>query len=97
MRSHFDRTLRTVMWLDAFLSAALAALCFVAAPVIATVGVPAPLVRAVCVAAVGVAVLLAALGAITFVLLTQRMRAGQYLLPARLHLPLPAAMRPDLR
>lgn len=97
MTNRFDRTLRTVMWLDAFLSAALAAFCFVAAPVIATVGVPAPLVRAVCIAAVGVAVLLAALGAITFVVITRRMRSGEYLLPARLHLPLPAMMRPDLR
>lgn len=96
MTGRFDRTLRTVMWLDAFLSAALAAVCFVAAPVIATVGVPAPLLRAVCVAAVGLAVLLAALGAITFIVITRRMRAGEYLLPARLQLPLPAMMRPDL-
>ena len=93
--ARFDRTLRAVMWLDAFLSAALAALCFVAAPVIATVGVPGGLVHAVCIAAVGLAVLLAALGAITFVALMRRMRTGEYLLPAGLRLPLPASMRPE--
>jgi hypothetical protein len=53
-----------------------------------------PAQSAVGVAAVACAALLATLGAITAFALAVRMRAGQYRLPARLRLPLPAAMRP---
>jgi hypothetical protein len=40
-------------------------------------------------------VLLAAFGAITAVVFVRRLRSGEYLMPARLKLPLPAAMRPN--
>lgn len=96
MTNHrFDRTLRSVMWLDAFLSAAVAVLCAVASPVVAAVGVPQRIVLALGIAAIGCAVLLAACGAVTGVLIMQRMRAGHYQLPG-LRLPLPAAMRPPI-
>ncbi len=94
-KSRFDRTVRAVMWLDAFLSLALVAVCIVASPVFATVGVPAAVRFGLGLTALACAVLLAAFGAITAVLLMLRMRAGQYLLPADLRLPLPRPMRPS--
>lgn len=95
--TRFDRTLRVVMWLEAFLSAALAVLAVIASPVVAAVGLPSSVAFAVGVASIGCAVLLAAFGAITAVLLVLRLRHGQYQLPPRLRLPLPAAMRPPTR
>lgn len=92
----FDRTLRTVMWLDAFLSAALAVLCVIASPIVATVGVPHRILSALGFATIACALLLAAFGAITGIVLIRRMRSGQYLLPGGLRLPLPAGMRPTL-
>ena len=92
--TQFDRTLRVVMWLDAFLSAALAVLGVVVSPVVAVVGVPHGVVFGLGVVAIGCALLLASFGAITAGLLIARMRAGQYQMPPRLRLPLPAAMRP---
>jgi hypothetical protein len=70
--------------------------CVVAAPIVATVDVPARAQLAVAVSAIVTAALLAAFGAITAVLLTVRMRSGQYFLPPTLRLPLPAAMRPEI-
>jgi hypothetical protein len=93
----FDRTLRIVMWLDAFLSVALVVVCVVAAPVVATVGVPDGLQPGVGLLAIACAVPLAAFGAITAVVIMARMRAGDYLLPSNLRLPLPPGMRPPLR
>jgi fucose permease len=90
----FDRTLRVVMWLDAFLSAALAVLGAVASPIVAVVGLPRSVVFGLGLAAIGCALLLAAFGAITAGLLIVRMRAGQYRMPAGLRLPLPAGMHP---
>ena len=90
----FDRTLRVVMWLDAFLSAALAVLGAVASPIVAVVGLPHGVVFALGLTAIGAALLLASFGAITAGLLIVRMRAGQYRMPAGLRLPLPAPMRP---
>jgi hypothetical protein len=82
------------MWLDAFLSAALAVLGVVVSPVVAAVGVPHSAVFGLGVVAIGCALLLASFGAITAGLLIVRMRTGQYQMPPRLRLPLPAAMRP---
>jgi len=82
------------MWMDAFLSIALVAACVIASPIVATFGLPRGIVFALGLAAIGCAVLLAAFGAITAVLIMLRMRAGQYMLPADLRLPLPAPMRP---
>ena len=93
----FDRTLRVVMWLDAFLSAALAVVCVLVSPVLALIGVPAGVLPAIGVTAAASALLLAGFGAITAVVFVRRLRTGDYLMPARLRLPLPAAMRPDAR
>jgi hypothetical protein len=92
-RKH-DATLRTVMWLDAFLSAAVAVLCVLASPLVAALGLPSSVVFALGMSAIGCALLLAAFGAITAVVLMRRMTDGEYLLPPRLRLPLPTAMRP---
>ena len=93
----YDGTLRAVMWLDAFLSAALAVACVIVSPVVATVGVPRRFQLALGLTTMGLAVLLSACGAVTAVLIVLRMRRGQYLLPAGLRLPLPAFMRPPSR
>ena len=92
----YDRAIRIVMWSDAFLSVALVVVCVLACPILATLGVPRSVVFALGLAAIICAVLLAAFGAITAVLLMLRMRAGQYLLPADLRLPLPRPLRPQL-
>jgi hypothetical protein len=93
----YDRTLRIVMWLDALLSAALAVVSMLVSPVLALVGVPAGVLPAIGITAAALAVLLAAFGAITAVVFVSRLRTGEYLMPARLTLPLPAAMRPETR
>jgi hypothetical protein len=90
----YDRTLRSVMWMDAFLSVALVVISVVASPIVATLGVPQRFVFGLAVAAIGCAVLLASFGAITAVLIMLRLRAGLYLLPVDLRLPLPPPMRP---
>jgi hypothetical protein len=90
----YDRTLRVVMWMDAFLSVALVAVAFFGSPLVATLGVPHPFVFTL--ALLVCAVLLAAFGAITGVLLMLRVRAGVYYLPDQLHLPLPAGLKPEL-
>lgn len=93
----FDRTLRVVMWLDAFLSVWSVYLCIAAAPVVATLGVPRAVRPTLVVTSVVDAVLLAAFGAITGVVLMLRMSSGEYRLPHDLRLPLPRYMRPPLR
>lgn len=95
--SRYDTTLRAVMWLDAFLSLWMVYVCIAAVPVVATVGVPAALRPALMVVVLASAILLAGFGAITGVVLMLRMRAGNYLLPEDLRLPLPRYMRPSLR
>ena len=85
------------MWMDAFLSVAMAGVCLLATPVVATFGVPPGIVFALGVSSIGCAVLLAAFGLITFFAIVGRMRAGQFLLPNRLRLPLPPRMNPELR
>src|SRR3954451_22927875 len=89
----YDRTLRVVMWMDAFLSVALVVVCFFASPLVATLGVPHQFLFTV--ALLTCALLLAAFGAITGVLLMLRMNAGVYFLPEQLHLPLPAGLNPE--
>jgi hypothetical protein len=90
----YDRTLRAVMWMDAFLSVALVVVGVIASPIVATLGVPQGLIFGLALAAIGCAVLLASFGGITAILIMLRVRAGQYLLPVDLRLPLPAPMRP---
>lgn len=90
----YDRVLRIVMWLDAFLSLAMVAAAVVIAPAAALLHVSPPVVAGIGVAAIVSGVLLAGFGAITAVALMLRMHDGDYLLPAALRLPLPEAMRP---
>jgi hypothetical protein len=92
----YDRTLRLVMWLDAFLSLALVGVSLVLLPVVAALDVPHDLFLAVGLAAIASGVLLGALGAVTGVALLLRLNAGEYLLPVGLRLPLPRPMRPDI-
>jgi uncharacterized membrane protein len=94
-RRRYDRTLRAVMWMDAFLSVAIAVVSMLAVPVVSTLGVPQGVVSWLGYSVLVSAVLLAAFGAITGVALMLRMRDGNYFLPARLRVPLPAGMRPD--
>lgn len=84
------------MWMDAFLSVAMVVVCFLAAPIVAVLGVPRAVLFSVGMISVGCAVLLAAFGAITAVLLMLRMRDGDFLLPRQMKLPLPPGMNPPL-
>ena len=92
----YDRTLRIVMWLDALLSVAVVVVCVVALPAIALLDAPGGLILTIGIAAIVIAVLLAGLGAVTGVALILRMNDGDFTLPARLRLPLPAPLRPDI-
>lgn len=92
----YDRTLRVVMWADAFLSVTIVAVGVVASPVVALLGVPPAIRFPIAVVTIVCAVLLAAFGAITAVVLMLRMHRGQYQLPARLWLPLPPGLRPPM-
>lgn len=82
------------MWLDAFLSAALAVVCVLVSLILAIVAVPAGVLSAIGLTAGVLAVLLAGFGAVTAVAFMRRLRAGDYQMPVRLRLPLPAGMRP---
>jgi hypothetical protein len=90
----YDRTLRSVMWMDAFLSVTMVVVCFMSAPIVATVGVPHRVLFAIGMVSIVSAALLAACGALTAIVLMVRMRAGVYLLPAALRVPLPTGMNP---
>ena len=92
----YDRTLRAVMWMDAFLSLLMALVCLVAAPVLTAVDVSHGVAVGIGIAGFACAVPLAAFGAITGVLLMMRMHAGAYGLPPRMRLPLPSFMHPPL-
>lgn len=94
-RPRYDATLRAVMWLDAFWSVAFVLLALAVA-LVASVSAPSDVPGPVVVATLVSAVVLAACGAVTGVLLIARMRRGHYYLPDGLRLPLPAFMRPDL-
>ncbi len=91
----YDRIIRTVMWLDAFLSLAMVIAALIAVPLVAGLGMPRSIVRSVGIASIACGVLLAAFGAVTAVVLMMRMRQGNYLLPHNLRLPLPGPMRPS--
>lgn len=95
-RDRYDRTLRVVMWLDAFLSLATVMVCLVALPVVAVFDVPAGLRLSIGLTAVTMGALLAGFGAVTAVALMLRTKAGTYTLPIGLRLPLPRPMCPDI-
>jgi hypothetical protein len=95
--ARYDRTLRVVMWLDALLSVELVVVATIVSPILAIVGAAGPIRLALGLIALVWALLLAAFGAITGVVLMLRMRAGLYYLPAGLNLrPLPSGMRPTI-
>ncbi len=92
----WDRTVRSVMWVDAVLSVAAVVLSIVAAPLVAVLGLPHAVLPAVGVIVIGSAVVLAGCGAVTAVALMMRMHHGAYLLPRDLQLPLPPGLKPTL-
>jgi len=93
----YDGPLRMVMWWDAFLSLEVALLSIVALPAVMLADLPQSSVIGVGLAAIVAAIVLAACGVVTAILIGLRMRRGEDLLPASLRLPLPAWMRPTLQ
>ena len=93
----YDGPLRAVMWWDAFLSLEVALLSIVALPIVMVADVSRPVVVGVGLAALLAAIVLAACGAVTALLIGLRMRRGEDLLPTQLRLPLPGWMRPTLQ
>jgi EamA domain-containing membrane protein RarD len=85
------------MWWDAFLSLEVALLSIVALPAVMLADLPQSSVIEVGVAAILAAIVLAACGVVTAVLIGLRMRRGEDRLPDRLRLPLPSWMRPTLQ
>lgn len=89
MRS--DRFLRTVLWLDAFLSASAVVLAVLAVPVLMFVPVPADARAALGPALFGLAAVLAGCGAVYSATIMLRLKNGHPLLPPDLRLPWPGA------
>ena len=94
--TRYDGTLRVVMWLDAFWSAAATLVAIGGSVVVGVLGLPQGAFTVVGVAALVAAVFLAACGAITGVLLMLRMNAGHYTMPPDLRVPLPRGMHPQI-
>jgi hypothetical protein len=86
-----------VMWWDAFLSLDVALLSIVALPAVMLADLPRSVAFGVGLAAIVAAIVLAACGVVTAVLIGLRFRRGEDFLPAQLRLPLPAWMRPTLQ
>ena len=95
-RARYDGTLRVVMWLDAFWSAAATLVAIGGSLAVGLLGLPSGASRAVGISALVAAVFLAACGAITGVLLMLRMNAGHYAMPPDLRVPLPKGMVPRI-
>jgi hypothetical protein len=96
-RVAYDKALRIVMWWDALLSLVVALLSIVALPAVMLADLPRSTVIGVGIAAILAALVLAACGIVTAVLIGLRLRTGDDRLPASLRLPLPAPMRPTLQ
>ena len=94
--ARYDGTLRVVMWLDAFWSAAATLLAIGGSLAVALLGLPHGAHLAVGVSALVAAAFLAACGAVTGVLLMLRMNAGHYTMPPDLRVPLPRGMVPTI-
>ena len=92
-----EGALRFVMWWDALLSLVAALLCIVGLPVVMFADVSRSIAIVVGVTAILAAIVLAACGIVTAVLIALRFQSGNDSLPAGLRLPLPAVMRPTLR
>ena len=93
----YDRSLRAVMGWDAFLSLEAALLAIVALPIVMLADLPRSIADGVGVASIVSAIVLAACGIVTAILIGLRMRRGEDLLPSSLRLPLPGWMRPTLQ
>ena len=85
------------MWWDAFLSLEAALLAIVALPVVMLADLPPSIALGVGLVAILAAIVLAACGVVTAILIGIRLRLGDDLLPAQLRLPLPGWMRPTLQ
>ena len=94
--SRYDGTLRVVMWLDAFWSAAATLIAILGSLAVALLGLPQGAQLVVGISALVAAVFLAACGAVTGVLLMLRMNAGLYTMPRDLRVPLPRGMVPRI-
>jgi hypothetical protein len=94
--TRYDGTLRVVMWLDAFWSAAATLIAIGGTLLVALLGLPHGAHLAVGLASLVAGVLLAGCGAVTGVLLMLRMNAGHYTMPPRLRVPLPRGMVPPI-
>ncbi len=94
--SRYDGTLRVVMWLDAFWSAAATLVAIGGSLLVGLLGLPHAAHLAVGITALVAAVFLAACGAVTGVLLMLRMNAGHYTMPPGLRVPLPCGMVPPI-
>jgi hypothetical protein len=94
--SRYDGTLRVVMWLDAFWSAAATLAAIGGSLLVALLGLPPGAHLVVGIASLVAAVFLAACGAVTGVLLMVRMNAGHYTMPPGLRVPLPRGMVPKI-
>ena len=92
----YDGTLRVVMWLDAFWSAAATLVSIGGSVLVAVLGLPLEARVVVGISAIVAAVFLAACGAVTGVLLMLRMNAGHYTMPPDLRVPLPRGMVPHI-
>jgi hypothetical protein len=92
----YDGTLRVVMWLDAFWSAAATLIAVGGSLAVGLFGLPHGARLAVGLSALVAAVFLAACGAVTGVLLMLRMNAGHYTMPPDLRVPLPRGMVPHI-
>ena len=92
----YDGTLRVVMWLDAFWSAAATLIAIAGSLAVALLGLPHSAHVVVGIGALVAAVFLAACGAVTGVLLMLRMNAGNYTMPPDLRVPLPRGMVPRI-
>ena len=94
--TRYDATLRVVMWLDAFWSAAATLIAILGSLAVALLGLPQGAQLVVGISALVAAVFLAACGAVTGVLLMLRMNAGLYTMPRDLRVPLPRGMVPRI-
>jgi len=94
--TRYDGTLRVVMWLDAFWSAAATLIAILGSLAVALLGLPQGAHLVVGISALVAAVFLAACGAVTGVLLMLRMNAGLYTMPRDLRVPLPRGMVPRI-
>jgi hypothetical protein len=94
--NRYDRTLRVVMWLDAFWSVAAVLVSVLGSLVVGLLGMPHSAHLAVGITSLVAAVFLAACGLATGVLLMLRMNAGEYTMPTAMHVPLPREMHPEI-